>query len=611
MKTRKRLRLDSGWLYVTRAWMLWVVLGACSDPEHRIGGRVRGLWDGADGVALRLQADGVDTLLAVSTNGSFRFEKQLAPGTSYTVTVATNPVQHTCVVDSSGNGVVAEADVTSVSIACTGPAVAIALSGPWAWMFDPTEDTQVLAGSVIMQDVALTVSGSSVSSASINGTAAKLGEQSAPIALPLGSTMIPVTLTASGGLSKTYQFMFDRGASVIEQIAYGKASNTGAGNFFGYSVSLSGDTLAVGAYFEESAATGVNGNQADNSAFLSGAVYVFVRSGTTWTQQAYLKASNTGAGDIFGSSVSLSGDTLAVGAYQESSADTGVNGNQADNSAGNSGAVYVFVRSGTTWTQQAYLKASNTGAGDYFGITISLSGDTLAVGAYRESSAATGVNGNQADNSASASGAVYVFIRSGTTWAQQAYLKASNTGAVDYFGSSVSLSGDTLAVGAYRESSAATGVNSNQADNSASLSGAVYVFVRSGTTWTQQAYLKASNTGAFDEFGYSVSLSGDTLAVGAYFEESADTGVNGNQADNSAGASGAVYVFVRSGTVWTQQAYLKASNTGAFDAFGSSVSLSGDTLAVGASLESSAATGVNGNQADNGASHSGAVYVFR
>jgi trimeric autotransporter adhesin len=205
---------------------------------------------------------------------------------------------------------------------------------------------------------------------------------------------------------------------------------------------------------------------------------------------------------------------------------------------------------------------------------------------------------------------VYVFRRSGTEWQQQAYVKASNTGADDGFGISVALDGDTLAVGAHQEDSAATGVNGNQADDSASNSGAVYVFRRSGTEWQQQAYVKASNTGAFHQFGYSVALDGDTFAVGAHQEDSAATGVNGNQADNSAGASGAVYVFRRSGTEWQQQAYVKASNTGTFDLFGVSMALDGDTLAVGAYYEASAATGVNGDQADNNAAQSGAVYIF-
>ena len=315
-------------------------------------------------------------------------------------------------------------------------------------------------------------------------------------------------------------------------------------DLFGYSVSLSGDTLAVGAVGEASNTTGVNGSQSDNSASWSGAVYIFTRSGTTWSQQAYLKASNTGAGDRFGHSVSLSGDTLAVGAPNEDSIGTGVNGDQSDSTLTiMSGAVYVFTRSGTTWSQQAYLKASNTGAGDSFGDSVSLLGDTLAVGAGGENSNATGMNGNQSDYSASESGAVYVFTRNGTTWSQQAYLKASNTERGDSFGYSVSLSGDTLAVGARGEASSATGVNGSQSYNSRTIeSGAVYVFTRSGTTWSQQAYLKASNTGRDDRFGFSVSLSGSRLAIGADREDSSATGINGDQKDDGATESGAVYV---------------------------------------------------------------------
>jgi len=408
----------------------------------------------------------------------------------------------------------------------------------------------------------------------------------------------------------------------VSVLAYLKSSNTGGGDYFGYSVALSSDgsTLAVGAYEENSAATGIGGNQTDNSAISAGAVYVFTRSGTTWSQQAYLKASNTGASDEFGRSVALSSDgsTLAVGAAGEDSAATGIGGNQTDNSAGNSGAVYMFTRSGTTWSQQAYVKASNTGVGDGFGFSVALSaaGSTLAVGASGESSAATGIGGDEADNSAGAAGAVYVFTRSGTTWSQQAYVKASNTGSFDQFGRSLALSADgsTLAVGANGESSAATGIGGNQADNSAGSAGAVYLFTRSGTTWTQQAYVKASNTGANDFFGYSVALSADgsTLAVGAFQETSAATGIGGNQADNSALSAGAVYIFTRSGTMWSQQAYVKASNTGTGDRFGTSIALSADgsTLAVGADGESSAATGIGGNQTDNSAPYAGAVYVF-
>ena len=396
----------------------------------------------------------------------------------------------------------------------------------------------------------------------------------------------------------------------IAQQAYLKAGNTGAGDYFGYSVAVSGNTVVIGAPYEDSNASGVNGSGANNSATDSGAVYVFVRSGTMWTQQAYLKAGNTGAGDQFGASVAVSGDTVVAGAFGEDSSTRFVNGNGVDNSATDSGAAYVFTRSGTTWTQQAYLKAGNTGADDRFGHSVAVSGDTVLVGAVGEDSGAVGVNGNSSDNTTASSGAAYVFTRSGTAWTQQAYLKAGNTGVIDQFGISLAVSGDTVVVGARNESSNATGVDGNSADNSASFAGAAYVFARSGTTWTQQAYLKAGNTGESDWFGWSVSASGDTVVVGAYREDSNATGANGNPEDNSSSDSGAAYVFVRSGTGWAQQAYLKAGSTGAFDYFGHSVAVSGDTLIVGARGEASKATGINGNPADDSATASGAAYVF-
>src|SRR6266545_4267349 len=237
--------------------------------------------------------------------------------------------------------------------------------------------------------------------------------------------------------------------------------------------------------------------------------------------QAYVKASNTGAADDFGFAVALSidGNTLVVGAPDEASA-----GIETDNSAPSAGAVYVYTRSGATWTQQAYIKASNAEAGDQFGISVALSsnGDTLAVGATGEDGPLTGVTPGIVDETAAAgnaapgAGAVYVFTRIAGTWSQHSYVKASNTGAADNFGSSVALSGDgnTLAVGAIDE------------DGSAAEAGAVYVFTRDVllSTWTQQGPpVNASIAGALDLFGFSVALSGDgnTLAVGAIGEASA------------------------------------------------------------------------------------------
>ena len=477
--------------------------------------------------------------------------------------------------------------------------------------FTPVVTTFAVGPGALASSVTITATlALGASTLAINGTPVVSGTPSAPIPLPIGVTPVTVVVTAPDTVTqKTTTIVFNRGG-VSGQEAYLKASNTGGTDKFGWSVALSGDTLVVGAPSEDSNATGVNGTQSDNSSQNSGAAYVFVRSGSVWSQEAYLKASNTGAADFFGQSVAISTDTIVVGAHGEASNATGVNGTQTDNSAANAGAAYVFVRNAGTWTQQAYLKASNTGANDEFGFAVAASGDTVVVGARHEGSSATGVNGNQADNTAQDSGAAYVFVRSGTTWTQQAYVKASNTGFGDGFAQAVALSGDTLAVGAVGEDSNATGVNGNQADNTAQDSGAVYVFVRSGTVWSQQAYVKASNTGGNDQFGVALALSGSTLAVAAPLEDSAATGVNGNQADNTAQDSGGAYVFVRSGTLWSQQAYVKASNTGGNDHFGTAVAVAGDTLVVGAELESSNATGLNGNESDNSSQFSGAAYVL-
>jgi len=359
---------------------------------------------------------------------------------------------------------------------------------------------------------------------------------------------------------------------IVEEASL-RASNAGANDYFGWSVAISGDTVVVGAIQEDSNATGVNGTESDNSENNSGAAYVFVvGSSGTWIQQAYLKSSNPGANGYFGYSVAISGDTVVVGAAGEGS---------------NSGAGYVFVRTSGTWSQQAYLKASNAGKSDQFGASVAIDGDTVVVGAQGEDSNATGVNGTESDDSGFGdSGAAYVFVRSSGTWTQQAYLKASNTGANGYFGWSVAVSGDTVVVGAVYES------------YEFSQSGAAYVFVRTSGKWSQQAYLKASNAGTDYYFGSSVAISGDTVVVGEMHESYGFF------------QSGAAYVFVRTSGKWSQQAYLKASNAGAGDEFGYSVAISGDTLVVGADQEASNATGVNGNQSDDSLPGAGAAYVF-
>jgi len=431
--------------------------------------------------------------------------------------------------------------------------------------------------------------------------------------------------------------------TALKQLAYLKASNGEAGDHFGcggvldghagYGAAVSGDgnTIAIGAPHESSAARGINGNQNDNSAHDAGAVYVFARNGANWAQQAYVKASNAEASDHFGHAVALSadGNTLAVSAFWEASNATGVNGNQNDNSIPQAGAVYVFTRTGGTWRQQAYLKASNTGEagtadsfgdGDQFGYSLALSddGSTIAVGAHTEDSRGSGINADQKDNTASSAGAVYVFARSGNTWAQQAYVKPANPDGGDLFGFTVALNADgsTLAVGSYDEGGSARGIN-GMPDNNRRGSGAAYVFSRTGTTWAQQAYVKAANAEGGDSFGVHVQLSddGNTLLAGSLDEDCLSTGVDpaGCDSDQKADTSaGAAYVFVRSGQNWSQQAFLKPSTIMGADWFGSRLALSGDgnTAAIASPLEGSSARGLNGNQKDSSATDSGAVFLF-
>jgi len=353
-------------------------------------------------------------------------------------------------------------------------------------------------------------------------------------------------------------YVYRRSAHGIAQQAYVKASNAQANDNFGRSVALSGNTLAVGAYGEDSNQTTItNGSVAstDNSATDSGAVYVYRRNVSAWAQEAFIKAPNAGSGDWFGRSVSLSGDTLAVGARSEDSNQTTITngtGASANESATNAGAVYVFRRTGNTWLHEAYVKASNAEGGDLFGGSVSLSGDSLAVGSVNEDSNQTIITNSSnasADNSATNSGAVYIYRRNGNSWAQEAFVKASNTEGADLFGSSLALSGETLAIGATGEDSSQTiitNASSSALDNLASSSGAVYVYRRMGSGWAQESYVKASNGEAGDTFGASIALSGDTLTVGASCEDSRQTTITNAStasADNTATDPGAVYVF--------------------------------------------------------------------
>ncbi len=319
------------------------------------------------------------------------------------------------------------------------------------------------------------------------------------------------------------------------------ASVPAADDRFGTSVAISGNTVVVGAPFDNTAA----GSDA-------GSVYVFVRSGTTWSQQAQLFAADAATSDQFGTAVSISGDTVVVG----SPFDNWAAGSDA-------GSAYVFLRSGTTWTQQARLTASDPDADDRFGTSVAIATNTVVVGAPLN------------DFPTTDSGSIYAFLRSGTTWSQQARLVASDAATNSQFGSSVAVEANTAVAGAPLDNSPTK-----------SDSGAAYVFFRSGTSWNEQAQLSASDAESDDHFGASVAISGETAVVGAPLDD------NGFFVSANAGSA---YVYVRSGTTWTQETQLVASDfIRAGDEFAATVAISGNTVAVGGRLHDASSNGDSG-----------------
>ena len=272
-----------------------------------------------------------------------------------------------------------------------------------------------------------------------------------------------------------------------------------------------------------------------------------------WTQQDKLTADDGANQDAFGQALSVSGDYTVVGAYGD------------DPNGSMSGSAYIFNRTGSAWTQQAKLTADDGAASDYFGRFVSISGNYAIVGAERD------------DDNGDSSGSVYIFEKPAGGWVdmtQTAKLTPDDGAASDFFGRSISISGDYAVVGAYGD-----GGNT----------GSAYIFQRTGSTWTQQAKLTADDAAVSDRFGWSVSISGDYVVVGAYADD--DNGIN----------SGSAYVFEKPGGGWadmTQTAKLTADDGAALDSLGYSVSISGNYAVVGAYEED-----------DNG-SASGSAYIF-
>ncbi len=397
----------------------------------------------------------------------------------------------------------------------------------------------------------------------------------------------------------------------IAQMAYVKASNSEAQDQFGTSVAVSGNWVAVGAQGEDGGSAGANGNQLDNSISRSGAVYMFERVGNAWVQQAYLKASNPGPVALFGFSVDLEGDRLIVGAPGEASAATGVDGNQLDTSKFGSGAAYIFERTPAGWIQQAYLKASNTDEGDYFGKVVAISGDTVVVGASDEQSDSTGIDGPQGNVVNSYYGAAYVFHKDAVGWSQQAYVKAINSDWYDRFGSNLDINGDWLAVAAKGERGGGTGLNADPSDNSVVYAGAVYLYKRTGYTWAFHTYMKPERTWQNFFYGEGLSLDQNRLLVGApgdhYWHEGVNTPWSGTYLDDM----GVAYLYERTGSTWALAAVVKPDRLGVYRSeFGTSVALDGGTMAISAGLSRGDAMGVDGiprGSQDKG----GCMYTFQ
>ncbi len=316
----------------------------------------------------------------------------------------------------------------------------------------------------------------------------------------------------------------------------------------------------------------------------------------------YVKASNPDAQDSFGSSVAVAGRWLAVGAPNESSNATGINGNHLDNSDDRSGAAYLFHDAGDGWYQAAYIKSPRTQTVGGFAESVALTTRYLAIGAPRENGGGTGVNPEYVADVTGATGAVFVYSLSDDAPQFDAYVKASNTGSLDHFGYSVALSDERLVVGAPREDGSASTVN-GQDDNVIENSGAAYVYVREENSWVQEAYVKASVPERHAEFGHALAIEGERLVVGAPNQSQALV-VDGEQMDATPEV-GAVYVFERSGS-WKQTATLDAGNSRTRRGFGYSLSLDGDTLAVGAPFDSSCP----GPVIVSTCVESGAVYIY-
>lgn len=336
-------------------------------------------------------------------------------------------------------------------------------------------------------------------------------------------------------------YVFRRAGAGWVQEAKLKANDADVDDFFGFSVSLSGDTAVIGAW------------QDDARAEEAGAAYVFRRRGDTWAQEAKLTAADGSSYDQFGYSVAIADRTIVIGARAD------------DERAASAGSAYVFENRRNRWQQIAKLMPKAAHADDHFGWAVAVNGQRVLVGAIGDDAAAENA------------GAAYVFERRGSRWVEQAKLSPSQAQVADTFGYSVALRGDTLVVGAYRDD--AGGVDT----------GSAYVFQYDGNRWAEAQKLVPHDAVPNQLFGWSVGLAQDAIVVGAWYD---------THGSDPEGPLGAAYVFRKQGSQWNQSAKLVSAKGNALDLFGWAVAVSGNTVAIGARLD------------DEAALEAGAVYLL-
>jgi hypothetical protein len=558
-------------------------------------------------VTLRVDAVDKTESLVVTQDGAFTFRRRVPDQMPYAVTTTG---QQLCNEPSGGTIANADAELTLVcdgvnelqSLVFDVPVALAASFDPDDLVYNGNRFPYLLeTGDTVGVTPSLYYPTQTV--LTIGGTPASHGQRfdlafstTAPLDFSLGLPGLPA-------LDRTYRLSSN--TRTLLQEAYVKASDTRTLSEFGR-VALDGDTLVVGAPLDDHVATD------------AGAVYIYQRVGASWSQT--FMAQGAAAGRRFGAAVAIAGDTVAVGAPANGSASGAVHlyrreaggwtfdrmlvgpapsvddrfgaavdvaGDSLvvgaflhDSGAADSGTAYVFARSGGVWgTSPATLKQAAVVGGSGFGISVAIDGTSIAIGASTE-----------LDGNGLPSGAAYVFVNTGS-WTLQRRIQRGGPGR---FGESIDLAGDTLVVGA---------------PSDAASEGRAYVYQRTSTTWDGGVTLAPPVPLADACLGSAVAIDRNHVVVGGRCEEGSASGIGGVP-DHGADDAGAALLYRRTGTSWGTGLYIKASNTDANDRFGTSVAVDGLTMAVGAPLEASGATGVNGGQG-NGTPQAGAVYVFR